>query len=212
MSYTGSFSYQIGPGSGVQIGVYDSVQSFGQQLNTGLTTLPTSFVSTTDPFGNQFSTCIYGTEGSASGGCLNNIFASAVTAAYRARGVAGVAVLNRGNTRFGLGGGYARRTFIAPNVPGGFSLAGAEDESFYGQLFGSTDIGRDGQLTSSVFATYYTSDLPNADGVFGWGANAAYTHSFGRLGATISGGLFGFGRDGDNNTSAQALLALRYGF
>lgn len=213
MSYTGSFSYQMGPGSGVQIGVYDSVESFGQQLNGSLTTLPTAFVTTTDPFGNQFSGCIYGTVGSATGGCLNSVFASAVTSAYRARGVAGVVVLNRGNTRIGIGGGYARRTFIAPNVPGGgFTLNGVEDESIYGQLFASTDVGRNGQLSSSVFASYYNTDLPGNDGILGWGANTAYTHSFGHLGATVSAGIFGFDRDGDSSTSAQALLALRYGF
>jgi hypothetical protein len=213
MSYTGSFSYQIGPGSGIQVGVYDSVESFGQQLNGSLSTLPTAFATTTDPFGNQFSGCIYGTVGSATGGCLNSIFASAVTSAYRARGVAGVAVLNRGNTRIGIGGGYAKRTFIAPAAPGGlFSLNGAEDESIYGQLFASTDIGRNGQLSSSVYASYYTTDLPGSDGIVGWGANTAYTHSFGHLGATVSAGLFGFDRDGDNSTQAQALLALRYGF
>ncbi|MBC9031195.1 hypothetical protein IAG41_02215 [Sphingomonas sp. JC676] len=212
MSYTGSFSYQMGPGSGVQIGVYDSVESFGQQLNGSLSTLPTAFVTTTDPFGNQFSGCIYGTVGSATGGCLNSIFASAVTSAYRARGVAGVAVLNRGNTRFGIGGGYARRTFIAPNIPGAFTLNGIEDESIYGQFFASTDIGRNGQLSSSVFASYYNTDLPGNDGILGWGANTAYTHSFGHLGATISAGIFGFDRDGDSSTSAQALLAMRYGF
>lgn len=210
MSYTGSFSYQMGPGSGIQIGVYDSVESFGQQLNGSLSTLPTAFVTTTDPFGNQFAGCIYGTVGSATGGCLNSVFASAVTSAYRARGVAGVAVLNRGNTRIGIGGGYARRTFLAPE--GAFTLNGTEDESVYAQLFASTDVGRNGQLSSSIFASYYSIDLPGADSILGWGANTAYTHSFGHLGATVSAGIFGFDREGGSDTSAQALLALRYGF
>ena len=42
MSYTGSLSYQMGSGSGIQVGVYDSVQTFGQQVNGTLASLPTS--------------------------------------------------------------------------------------------------------------------------------------------------------------------------
>jgi len=210
-TYTGSFSYQMGAGSGIQIGVYDNVQTFGQQLNGTLSRLPTSFVTTTDPFGNQFSGCIYGTTGAAAGGCLNDVFASAVTSAYRSRGVTGVAVLNRGGTSIGLGGGYSRRTFLAPEDGGSALLDGSFDESFYAQLFGSSDVGANGQVSTSLLASYYNSSL-GEDGIFGWGANAAYTHNFGRLGATASLGLFGYERDGDSSASAQALLALRYGF
>lgn len=213
MSYTGSFSYEMGPGSGVQIGVYDNVQTFGQQLNGTLATLPTSFVTTTDPFGNQFSGCIYGTAGSAAGACLNQVFASAPTSAYRARGVTGIAVMNRGRSQFGLGGGYAHRTFIAPPaLGGGVSVDGSTDESLYAQFFAAQDVGVSGSLTSSVIASYYNSDFANADGIFGWGANTAYTHRFGRLGATASLGAFGFDRDGDSSATVQALLGLRYGF
>jgi len=214
MSYTGSASYQIGPGSGVQIGVYDSVETFGQELNGQLTRLPTAFVTTTDPFGNQFGGCVFGTTGAAAGGCLNQVFASTVTSAYRARGVTGIAVLNRGSTRIGVGGGYARRTFLTPQQVGGVSIDGTSDESIYAQLFASGDVGRNGSVSTSVFGSYYDTDLANAQGIFGWGANTAYTHSFGPLGATASLGLFGFDREGDNNASAQAqaLVGLRYGF
>lgn len=211
MSYTGSASYQLSAGSGVQIGVYDSVQTFGQQVNGALATLPTAFVTTTDPFGNEFGGCIYGTTGAAAGGCLNNVFASAATSAYRARGITGVAVLARGGTRLGIGGGYARRTFIAPRTVAGAAIDGTSDESYYLQGFGSTDIGRNGSLSSSVFASYYTTDLAS-EAVLGWGANTAYTHRFGPLGATASLGIFGFERDGSSSAAAQALLGLRYGF
>lgn len=213
MSYTGSLSYQMGPGSGVQIGVYDTVQTFGQQLSGTLATLPTSFVTTTDPFGNQYGGCIYGTVGSATGGCLNNVFASAATSAYRSRGVTGVAVLNRGGTRLGIGGGYSRRTFIAPTGTPGFTTNGTSDESIYAQVFGSTDIGRNGSFSASAFGSYYNTDIAGSDGVIGWGANTAYTHRFGPLGATVSAGVFGFDNQSNgSSTAAQALLGLRYGF
>jgi hypothetical protein len=214
MSYTGSASYQIGPGSGIQIGAYDTVETFGQELNGSLVRLPTSFVTTTDPFGNQFGGCIYGTTGAAAGGCLNQVFASTATAAYRARGITGVAVLNRGGTRIGVGGGYARRSFLAPQTVGGVSIDGTSDESIYAQLFASSDVGRNGSISTSVFGSYYDSDIAAAQGILGWGANTAYTHMFGPLGATASLGLFGFDREGDSDASAQAqaLVGLRYGF
>jgi hypothetical protein len=210
-SFTGSFSYEMGAGSGIQVGVYDSVQTFGQQLNGTLSRLPTSFNITTDPFGNEFSGCIYGTTGAAAGGCLNNVFASSAASAFRARGITAVAVRNRGGKTLGLGGGYSRRTFLAPSEGGSALIDGSFDESFYAQLFGSSDVGANGQLSTSLLASYYNSSL-GEDGIFGWGANAAYTHQFGRLGATASLGMFGFERDGDSSASAQALLGLRYGF
>lgn len=212
MSYTGSFSYQPTAGSGIQIGAYDTVQTFGQQLNGQLSTLPTSLASTTDPFGNQFSGCIYGTTGAATGGCMTGIFASATTSAYRGRGVTGVAVMGRGGTRIGFGGGWARRDFIAPTGGAGFTTDGTSDTTIYGQFFASTDVGPNGSLQGSVLGSYYNSDIPGNDGIYGWGANAAYTHRFGRLGATLSTGIFGFERDGESSASAQALLGLRYGF
>jgi hypothetical protein len=213
MSYTGSLSYQIGPGSGIQIGVYDSVQTFGQQVNGRVATLPDAFVTTTDPFGNQFSGCIYGTVGAAAGGCLNDVFASAATSAYRSRGIAGVGVLGRGSTRIGFGGGYSRRDFLAPGaIGGGISVNGSTDQSAYAQLFASTDVGRAGALSGSIFGSYYDTNFGDFDGVLGWGANTAYSHSFGPLGATVSAGIFGFEREGDSNAAAQAMVGLRYGF
>jgi len=212
MSYTGSLSYQASPGSGIQIGVYDTVQTFGQQLNGQLATLPTALASTTDPFGNQFSGCVYGTTGAAAGGCMNGVFASAATSAYRARGVTAVAVAGRGGTRFGIGGGWARRDFIAPAGGTAFTTNGTSDTSIYAQLFASTDVGPNGALQGSILGSYYNSDIPGNDGIYGWGANTAYTHRFGRLGATLSAGVFGFEREGQSSASAQALLGLRYGF
>ncbi|MEI9928155.1 MAG: hypothetical protein WDN44_11225 [Sphingomonas sp.] len=215
MSYTGSLSYEIGPGSGIQIGVYDSVTSFGQQLGGSLSSLPSAFVTSNDPFGNQYNGCVYGTSGSAAGSCMNGIFASVATANYRARGVTGVVVLGRGPTRIGFGGGYARRDFIAPTTGTGTGLNvnGTSDQSFYAQLFGSEQLGRNSSLSGTAFASYYTTDLPGSDPVLGWGANGAYTHRFGHLDATAALGIYGFeSQANDKETAAQALVGLRYGF
>ncbi|MEI9852529.1 MAG: hypothetical protein WDN24_18555 [Sphingomonas sp.] len=164
MSYTGSLSYQIGPGSGIQIGVYDSIESFGRQLNSGLAALPTDFVTTVDPFGNQYSGCVFGATGAAAGSCMSGILSSTSTANYRARGVTGVAVLSRGPVRLGIGGGYQRRTYIAPTtgLGSGISINGIDDESFYAQAFASRELGRNTAISGNVFGSYYVSELPGA--------------------------------------------------
>ncbi|WP_204336635.1 hypothetical protein, partial [Proteus mirabilis] len=71
--------------------------------------------------------------------------------------------------------------------------------SIYGQLFASTEVGANGSLQGSILGSYYNSDIPGNDGIYGWGANTAYTHRFGRLGATLSAGVFGFERDGQSS-------------
>lgn len=215
MSYTGSLSYQFGRNSGIQIGVYDSIDSFGRQLNGTLASLPTAFVSSTDPFGSQFSGCVFGTTGASAGTCMNSIFASVPTANYRSRGVTAVAVMGSGPTRIGFGGGYSRRNFIAPDVPGstGIQVNGSSDETWYGQLFASRELGPRTSLSGNAYVSWFDTSLPGSDGVMGWGANSMLTRQFGKLSATAAAGIYGF--EGDSNQSdvqAQALLGLRYGF
>lgn len=214
MSYTGSFSYQMGPGSGIQIGVYDSVSSFGQQLNGSLAALPDAFGTGGDSFNAQGTGCQFGTSGSAAGSCMNGIFASTATGAYRARGVTAVVAMNRGPNHFGFGGGYARRDFIAPNTGTGFTVDGTSDQTFYGQVFASRELGHRAALSGNAFVSYYDSDLPGADPVLGWGANTAYTQRFfNHLDATAAVGVYGFDdQNGGKDVSAQALVGLRYGF
>lgn len=216
-SYTGSLSYQIGPGSGIQIGAYDSVSSFGQQVNGGLSALPTSFEAGSDnPFQANNSSCVFGNQGSAAGSCMTGIFASAATGNFRARGVTGVLALNRGPNRIGFGGGYARRDFIAPAGPGvpGITINGTSDQTYFAQVFAARQMGRNASLSGNAFITYFDSDLPGADATMGWGANTAYTQRFfGHLDATAAVGVYGYEAQGtDNNVNAQALFGLRYGF
>lgn len=212
VSYTGNFSHQIGTASGVQINVFDSVTTFGQQLGGALVALPDSFVTSRDAFGNQYSGCIYGTSGAAAGGCLNGLFASSVTSAYRTRGVTGVAVMAHGATRFGIGAGYARRTFLAPDGTPGLTINGAADETLFAQLFASTPAGPEASVTATVYGNYYDSDLAGAQGILGWGANAAYVRRIGRIDATASVGVYGYENENQSSAAIQALLGLRYGF
>jgi hypothetical protein len=210
-TYIGSLSYAPSASVGVQVGVYDQVETFGGQLQRGLRGLPKEFTQTRDLLAQQFSGCTFGTTGGgASGACLNSVFQSVSNATYRARGVDGTISLARGGTQLGLGAGYANRKLYAPQSPG-IVINGVTDESYYAQLFASTQLGPRTSFSGDVFANYYDSGL--APGILSIGATGSVSQSFGRLGTSISVGAYTFSQDGQQDqTQAQATLGARYQF
>lgn len=208
MSYTGSLSWQMGSRTGLQVGVYDSVTTFGRQISGALAALPTSFDPVGDPFGSDFNGCVFGTVGASAGGCLSNVFASASTSAYRARGVDAVWVVNAGPTRFGAGAGYANRRYLSNDA----SVDGTTDQSIYGQVFVDQQLGPNSSIGGNIFASYFDSGLAGAENVMSGGINGRYSHSFGRLGATASLGVYGSKIRSETDFTAQALLGMRYQF
>lgn len=213
LSYTGTATYQASPSTGFAVGVYDTVTTFGRQLRTGLANLPTSFRTQRDPFGQEFGGCVFGASGATPGGCFDDVFQSISTASYRARGIEGVAVRNRGRSTYGAGLGYANRKLHASDLGPGLTAYGQTDESVYGQLFYGYQLTPVSGIDTNAFANYYDSDLPGADGVWSGGATAVYYHGFGRISATAAAGLYAF-KVGDFETqwSAQALIGARYTF
>jgi hypothetical protein len=212
MTYTGSFSYSPSKAIGLQIGVYDSVDTFGRQLEDGISNLPTSFIDQRDAFGQQFSGCTIGTSGAA-GGCLNGVFQSISTSAYRARGVDAVLAARRGSLNFGIGGGYATRRFSAPDTGTGFSINGITDNSYYVQAFAGIPIDRHSGVNGTVLANYYESGISAAPGVFSTGATGQYYHNFGHIVTSASAGIYSFSQKGtDEQVSAQGQVAVRYQF
>ena len=210
-SYTGSLSYAPSGGIGVQVGVYDQVETFGGQLQRGLRGLPREFTQTRDLLAQQFSGCTFGTTGGgASGACLNSVFQSVSNATYRSRGIDGTVSLTHGGTQIGVGAGYANRRLYAPQSPG-IVINGVTDESYYAQLFYSTQLGARTTFTGDLFANYYNSGL--APGILSIGATGSLSRSFGRLGTTVSVGAYTFSQDGQQDqTQAQALVGARYQF
>lgn len=215
-TYFGSLNWAMAKDMGLQVVVYDGIETFGRQLRDGLAALPTSFDSQLDPFDQQFSGCVFGSQpGQAGGigGCLNDVFQSVQTASYRARGVDGVFSVQRGLTSFGVGGGYANRKLFAPRNAPGIVYAGVEDQSAYGQLFWSRNLSRVSAIDANLFANWYASGLPGSVDVYGAGATASYSHSFGRLGTLASLGVYAFDDElTKTQWSAQALLGARYTF
>ena len=211
-TYTGSLSYAASKSVGVQIGVYDSVETFGRQLRDGIASLPTSFINQRDSFGQQFTGCTYGASSSAAGGCLNGVFQSISTSAYRARGVDAVIAANRGPLSFGVGAGYANRRFYSPGGSG-FVTNGLTDESYYSTGFVSAKIDRNSGVSGDIFANYYKSGISGAPAVLSTGATGLYYHNFGRIGTTASLGIYQFSQKGsDDQVSGSAELGMRYQF
>ncbi len=215
--YTGSLNWAMSRDTGMQVAVYDGIETFGRQLRDGLRDLPTAFLGSANPFDQQFNGCVFGSRpgqgGAGAGGCLNDVFQSISTASYRARGIDAVLSTTRGRTSMGVGAGYANRKLHAPRVATGTSVYGVTDQSYYAQAFWSRALTRVSQIDANLFGNYYQSGLPGADGVIGWGVNGSYSHQFGRLGTIASLGIYGFDQDGfDSQWSAQALFGARYTF
>lgn len=212
-SYTGSLSYAPSNRVGVQVGVYDTVETFGGRLQRGLRGLPEEFTATRDLLTQQFSGCTFGTTGGgASGACLNSVFASISSATYRSRGVDGTVTLASGQSTIGFGAGYSTRKFYARNTPG-VTLYGQSDDSYYAQLFYSAPIGPRTNFDANAFYNYYDSGIAGASGINSYGATGSLSHSFGRLSATGSLGVYGFSAEGqDDQATAQASLGARYHF
>ena len=216
-TYTGALSWAMSRDTGLQVAVYDGIETFGRQLRDGLRDTPTAFQGNANPFGQQFNGCIFGSQpgenGQGAGGCLNDVFQSISTASYRARGVDGVLSRTRGRTSYGVGAGYANRKLHAPRVAPGTVVYGVTDESYYAQVFWSHALSRVSQIDANLFGNYYQSGLPGADGVLGVNATGTYSHQFGRLGTTASLGVYSYDQEGfDSQWSAQALLGARYSF
>ena len=215
-TYFGSLNWAMSKSMGLQVVVYDGIETFGRQLRDGVAALPTSFNSQIDPFDQQFSGCVFGAQPGRAGGvggCLNDVFQSIQTASYRARGVDGVLSFQRGRNAMGVGAGYANRKLFAPRNAPGIVYAGVEDQSAYGQLFWSRQLSRVSAVDANVFVNWYAGGLPGSTDVYGYGANASYAHSFGRLGTLASIGVYGFDDELVRpQWSAQALLGARYSF
>ncbi|WP_230769813.1 hypothetical protein [Sphingomonas sp. Leaf4] len=213
MSYIGSFSWASGPGAGVQVGVYDSVTTFGRQLTGSLAQLPTSFFGGNDPFGSRYGGCTFGGGSSpdgapAPGGCLTPVFQSISSATYRARGVDAVYSVTHGGTRLGVGAGYANRRYYLPPVPGAVVYR-ANDQSYYVQGFGQWALDSRSGLTADLYGNYFSSGIEGAPDAWGGGAQGSYYRTFGRAYGSLSAGVYGFDVEGgDADVIAQALLAM----
>lgn len=212
-SITGSFSYAPTQSTTIRVGVYDGIQTFGRQLQSGLAGIGTSFAVPQQGLGGDFNGCVFGAQGGASGNCLNSALQSITTSAFRARGIDAIVSVSRGPLSFGVGGGYANREFQSLNGGAGFSVNGLSDESYYAQAFVSRALDAKTSVDATAFANYYSSGIANATGVYGVGATGSLNRRFGRLATQASVGIYSFSQQAQETAiSVQALLGARYSF
>ncbi|MBA4773577.1 MAG: hypothetical protein H2054_10795 [Sphingomonas sp.] len=212
-SAVGSFTYQASKTVAVRVSGYDGIQTFGRQLQTSLTEIPTAFNPGTNQLGQNFNGCVFGAQGGAAGNCLNSALQSVSTSAFRSRGVDAVISVTRGRTNFGLGAGYANRRYLASNAGPGIIIEGLEDESYYLQGYINHQLDTRTSIDANVFANYFLSGFGPQVGVYNIGATTTLNRRFGRFNAFGSVGIYNFGQDQQRSiTSIQALLGGRYSF
>jgi len=182
-------------------------------LTDNLALLPTAFQTDTNPFNPQFGGCVFGTGGNA-GGCLNPAFQSINSSVFRTRGVTGIASTQRGPWNWGLGLGYAQRTYKTPVIAGTFNLNGVKDESWFAQGQVGYQIDPNSAVDGAVFASLFDPGIAGAEDVLATGATAAYQRRFGpRLSGIATLGLFSNKVEGDEgDLTASALIGMRLVF
>lgn len=212
-SAVGSLTYQASKSVALRIAGYDGIQTFGRQLQSNLSDIPTSFNPGSNSLGQGFNGCVFGAQGGAAGNCLNSALQSVSTSAFRSRGVDAVLSVTRGRTNYGIGAGYANRRYLASNAGPGFTIDGFEDESYYLQGYINHQLDTRTSIDGNIFANYFKSGIGTQIGVYNVGAITSLNRRFGRFNAFGSLGIYNFGQDdGPSITSIQALLGGRYSF
>ena len=212
-TFTGAANWQFTRNGALSVVVFDERDTFGRSLTRGLTRLPTNFNVARGGFGNDLLGCVFGPTGE--GGCLDPLSSAFAATSFRTRGVNAVASLTRGVSSYGLGGGYTRRTFDAPDFGPGSVVRGTSDETAYLNAFYATRLGRRQTLGLDLTGSWYDPNLPGGlGGVFTLSGEADYGYRFSdRLTGLAALGLFYFDPDGfEDQVTAAARVALRYGF
>lgn len=209
MSYTGSWSWQASENTGYQLGLYDSVNTLGRSLSSGLAALPTSFDLVRNQLDGSIGGCAFG---SAGGTCLTPSLANATGFAFRNRG----AVLST-SSRFNqwtLGGalGYDRRTYVANGLVGIPGLDGTVDQTWFITVSASRPIDERTSFGGNIYTTYFDSGL-GLDS-YSSGGSAALSHNFlPRLTGNAAVSVNTIRQEGFNaRIFGSALLGMRYSF
>ena len=213
LALTGSLTHQINSRSGVTIGVYNGIDSFGRSVGSNLAGLPTQFAVPRTGLNNRFDGCVFGDRGT--GGCFNDAFQSASTNNYRARGVNALYSARRGPISLGFGVGYDERRYLGPVlVANGVSFGRVTDRGVTGQANVGLALDDRSTLSNQLFVAWYESGLPGADGVLTGGLSSNYARRFtDRLTGNATVAIYATDQaDYDTDIAGQLLLGARYQF
>lgn len=212
-TFFGNFTHQLSPASGVQVVVYDGIQSFGRLLTDNISRLPTSFQPPRNPLTGGLDGCVIGTA-PGTGGCFDDVLQSVSTANFRHRGVSALYSASRGPLSLGFGLGYSQRKYHAPRFGDAFSLDGVKDENWYAHAQGRYLLDAESGIDAVAYLNRYDSGIPFSPDVTGAGATVSYFRDFTeRLTGTAAVGLYAYDQKGfDSSLIGSALVAVRYSF
>lgn len=210
----GSFTHRFNSNYGMNVQVFDTIETFGSLLINDLSGLPNDFEPARNPLTGDLTGCVFGTT-PGSGGCLDRSVQSIRGGTFRLRGASAVVSGSRGLWDLGIGASYIRRDF----AHGGRSdlvavLGGDRDES--ATLYASVGrrLSRVSEINFDAYASWYDSDAPGFASVTGFGGTASYTRRLfiDRLRFLAALGLYHTTSAGQGSTIASGLVGLRYDF
>jgi hypothetical protein len=211
-TYFGTLTHQIGRHAALNVAVYDTVETFGQQLGNDISALPASFNAGRNPLTGSLGGCVFGQTGG--GVCLDRSLQAITGDTFRARGVMATLSGERGLWSYGIGAGYNRRNYFRPVLTGVTVLGATRDEdvSVYGNL--GHRLSRTSSVNFDAYASWYDNNLPGSDAVTSEGATFSYSRTFllEHLQLQAALGLYHADDGNVSSTNGAASAGLRYTF
>lgn len=215
-TFTGSLRHRINSAWGLNVLVYDTIESFGRLVVGDLAAVPLNFNTPGSAFGGglgSVGTCVFGTD-PGTGVCFDQFLQSVTASNFRNRGITALMSGGRGPWTFGVGAGYNNRKYLSPRQFEGTPLRGVREETFTLTASATRTLTPNSSADFNVYAVRSESGLAGVDGATGFGASAGYRRRFydQRLEGFASVGLFHSSFDNADRTVASALLGLRHNF
>ena len=209
----GSFTHQFNSHYGMNVQVFDTVETFGNILVNDISNLPTDFQLSRNPFTGDIGGCAFGSA-PGSGGCFDRSLQSIRGATFRMRGVSAVVSGNRGLWDLGIGASYVRRDFSQGDASPFVTFGGDEDQTatIYGSI--GRRLSRVSQVNVDAYASWYDTDQPGFGSVTTIGGDVGYTRRLllDRLQFIAALGLYHSSQNSGDSTVGSLLLGLRYNF
>jgi uncharacterized protein (PEP-CTERM system associated) len=209
----GSLSHRFNNSFGVNAVVFDTVETFGNNVISNLNNLPDTFDIQRNPLTGDISGCAIGTT-PGQGVCLSPNLQSIRGTSFRARGGSLVLSGERGLWDYGVGASYVHRRFGRPSDPAFDPFGGSEDDSYGVFAQAGRRLSRTSEINFDVYASWYDSNSATFDRVFSTGGTISYSRRFllDRLQLLIALGLYHTDEAVEDSTVASALAGLRYTF